>query len=67
MNNIAPKLQKCWKQKIAFKTVTKMPTFRVADVALSLTLNVPGVELPFNRVTSVIFCLNLQNKRSASF
>ena len=32
---------------------------RVADAALSLTLNVSGEELPFNRVASVIFCLNL--------
>ena len=32
---------------------------RVADVALSLTLNVSGVKLPFNRMVSVIFCLNL--------
>ena len=32
---------------------------RAADVALSLTLNVSGVELPFNRVASVIVCLNL--------
>ena len=24
MNNIAPKLQKCWTHKIAFKIVTKM-------------------------------------------
>ena len=24
MNNIAPKLQKCWRQKIAFKIIPKM-------------------------------------------
>ena len=34
----------------------QMPIFSVADVALQLTLIVSGVELPFNRVTSVIFC-----------
>ena len=25
MNNIAPKLQKCWTHKIAFKIISKMP------------------------------------------
>ena len=45
----------------------KIPIVRAADVALSLTLTVSGVELPFNKVASVIFCLNLENKTFCLF
>ena len=36
-----------------------MPIVDAVDVALQLILIVSGVELSFNRVTLVIFCLNL--------